>query len=425
VAPSSSPLEATTIQGRVYDENNALVNAGAQVAIRSLNPSNPFQTTVDVVNGSYVANQVPAGVLVEVTVRRAGWTPRTQVATPLPLASQTQGGNQIDFGGGNNPYFISNFPEVSSVNTVYADGKLTSTVRFSEPLDAVNQRRVEKAFSISGSDPLSGIVSIRQNSTFLSDESATAIAWDAAGTTMTFTFAGALRANKETDKNYTLTLGRDLNDDQIVDNEAKPLGMSGAIQQDTYKLAFKRSSMVLNNPATALDRWTQTHLGSANFEVAKDDVAPKLTSVSAMNITIGNTESKRFVLTFSEPMRVYPVATGGSTTLAQRANYVFYLSSDNVAGVSTSGAATSVDTPNQVSLNTLLTFSNTSGATIDYSTREPNVVYVTVPSTFIPTNAKQFKVRVQNVEDPAGNVISSAGEVATDKTADNVKSGTF
>src|SRR5689334_22680927 len=61
VVPSApSGLAATTMSGKVHDEEGAPV-AAAKVRIRSLNPSAPFDSTVDVVQGAYVVNGVPSG----------------------------------------------------------------------------------------------------------------------------------------------------------------------------------------------------------------------------------------------------------------------------------------------------------------------------------------------------------------------------
>jgi hypothetical protein len=60
---------------------------------------------------------------------------------------------------------------------------------------------------------------------------------------------------------------------------------------------------------------------------------------------------------------------------------------------------------------------------VSFSTTDPKVVYVTVDRALVPTDAKFFKVRVDNVEDPARNVIATGNENAADQTADNIKMG--
>jgi hypothetical protein len=62
---------------------------------------------------------------------------------------------------------------------------------------------------------------------------------------------------------------------------------------------------------------------------------------------------------------------------------------------------------------------------VSFSDTDPKVVSVIVPRSVIPTTAKFAKVRLDNVQDPAGNSISLAGANAADKTADNIKAGSL
>jgi hypothetical protein len=365
--PSKSPLEATTVQGKVYDETGALVNTGAKIMIKSLNPSNPFETTVDVVNGNYVANNVPSGVLVEITAMRDGWTSRTKVENLLPLASVTAGGNQVNFGGtigsstNEDPYFISKYPEVISTEPVdeadLADStQFTYKLTLSEALDATNQRRFAQAIRVwpvnfnavtattgrvagtSNVDQatatgltrdasLTNVVNVdtgagfyvsqaatsytlQEGSSFNTDSNLATVTWDASGKVATFSFKAPLKASSAGKANYAVGLLSNGESERIVDANGDQLGLSPALsgnypaQGTTIADAFKKPTLpTLGNGLDAAGRLAATHNTVARFSVAEDDTAPVLQSVA---VTGGNV----ITLTFSEPL----IAFGGTGT---------------------------------------------------------------------------------------------------------------
>lgn len=356
--PSASTLAPTTVQGKVYDETGALVNTGAKIMIKSLNPSNPFETNVDVVNGNYVANNVPSGVLVEITASRDGYTSRTKVENLLPLASVTAGGNQVNFGGplvsGNgqeDPYFISKYPEVTSTEPVdetdLADPtQLTYKLTLSEALDATNQRRFAQAIRIwpnntaaagttapvggvggnngvagltiesaAGDTPAAATYSVQEGSSFNSDSNLATVTWDAAGKVATLTFKAPLKASSASKANYIVGLVSAGAGERIVDGNGDQLGANGNLT--TYPGAgliadaFKKATLPTLSFGTGvgavvasdLNRLAATHNSVVRFNVAEDDTAPVFQSVA---VTGGNV----ITLTFSEPL----VAFGGTGT---------------------------------------------------------------------------------------------------------------
>lgn len=362
-APAATPSQAmlgnTTVRGTVFDESGARVST-ANVRIRSLNPSNPFDTTVTVAAGSYVANEVPAGVAVEITVSREGWTSRSRVETLVPLGQGGGERNIVNFGGPTadvvDPegpaYFISDYPEISSVEPADAatnvdPSKVSVRLTLSEALDATNQRRFAEAIRVfpvlnaaSASGQATGLLeaaqaataataftptagaaagvaySISRSSTFLGEEATQAtVTWDSTGTVATLTFNAPLLADDDRNLRYAIALVD--NGEEVQDRTGKQLGTdeTGVLNTDpgTNELvyfAFREPNLALptgtSAPGDANSRWRLTHENFSWFEVAEDDTEPTLTGVSVSKLT----DRTRISFTFSEPMAAY----GGSGT---------------------------------------------------------------------------------------------------------------
>jgi hypothetical protein len=423
-------VRIATLRGKVYDEAGATVS-GAKVKIRSLSTSTPFETTVDVTGGSYVANGVPAGAQIEITASKDGWTSRTRVES---LLDSTGDANIVNFGGALNeqvdpesaPYFISDYPEVVSASATRTDAKLTYVVRLSEPLDQDNRRRFENAFSVTAPDGEGGIVTLRKDSAFLDDRVLAKMTWDATGAILTYEFEAPLLARTTDETRYTLTLSRAEGESIIEDASGHRLGFIETPGGSTYARAFKLSAPGAPADSSATARWTAAHTGSASFTVPEDDTKPTLVSVSGNAIQSGG-DKFRFSLTFSEPMQVYPGApVGAAASALVLNNYLFALSEDDLNGIDMDGTPITVANALQaqaaMDAESVFNF-DAAGATVTHSTTDAKVVHVTVNRDLVPTAAKFFKVRVENVQDPADNIIATGNEVAADNTADNIKMG--
>lgn len=94
VRQGGQPLCTTAVAGDVYDVAGKRLS-GVRVRVFSLNPSNPFDATVEAPTGRYVVRQVPPGVELEVTASAPGFSSRTRRVTLLPV----QGGTYVHFGG--------------------------------------------------------------------------------------------------------------------------------------------------------------------------------------------------------------------------------------------------------------------------------------------------------------------------------------
>ena len=432
-APVESPssLEATTVRGKVYDEEGAVVS-DAKVRIRSLSSAQPFDTTVDVTGGAYVANNVPSGVNLEISVSKANWTSRSRVEALIPLGTSTTG-NIVNFGGTNTTedaegpaYFISNYPEVLSAtvtDATRAHEKAEVTVTFSEPFDQTNRNRLERALEIE----VPGGSTITRNSTFLNASETAAVSWNEDNTAMTLSFNAPLRANEDDDSTYYVRFVRAIGADVIKDTDGKDLGYNAPAAGNTYDEVFKLGDLTIGDATTGQARWAATHQAQTSFSVTKDEKEPVLTGVTTADVTIGGTLFTRFSLAFDEPMQVFPTFTGtGLTTVS---NYVFALGKTNndLDGVDMDPSTllnvnTLGDAQNALTAEDPFVFTNAQ-ATVAASTSDPKVIWFSVPKSIIPTDADKVKVRVRNVEDPAGNVVSDDNENAEDQTADNVKIG--
>lgn len=336
--PSATPLENTTIRGTVYDLDGARVDA-AKVSVKSLNPSSPFDSTVDVINGTYVVNSVPAGVQLEVTATKDGWTSRSRVETLLPLTASDEP-NVVNFGGSDDAdsegrsYFISKYPEIAAVEpaedaTGVDPSTLTVKLTLSEALDTTNQRRFEDAIRVlpansfarqtgSATDledtATTALVagdyaySIAENSTFLGDDDTRAsVEWTEEGKVATLTFNAPLLSAEDDAAKYQVVLvtpgsvieDGDGNDFGVYNGSFG--GYAGAPAGTILGGTFKEADLAVPSGVTGVAAWLASHTVASTFEVAEDDTTPTLTGVTVTELT----GSTRITFTFNEPIAAY------------------------------------------------------------------------------------------------------------------------
>lgn len=316
--PSPSNLTPTTVTGTVYDEKGATVD-GATVEVKSLNASNPFDSTVNVTSGNYVVNNVPAGVSLQITVTKSNYTNRSRVVSLLPLSSGQA--NTIDFGSSGTvntndtsgaAYFISQYPEIDSVTPAdQATGVSPTTYSYvlhlSAPLDATNQSRFANAIRVwpandaaapSASSgvakllnsvytntagagtgqvptdyPLStnagttGIYAINEGSVFGNSDTTANVSWDSTGQTATLTFKAPLITSNSTTPRYQVGLALKANATPIEDTNSKILGakdssapgnISTSTSDQLVLYAFKSPSL-----AVAFSTTTDSRINAA------------------------------------------------------------------------------------------------------------------------------------------------------------------
>jgi hypothetical protein len=128
------------------------------ITVTSQNASVPFSTTVTTSQGRYVVANAPADTLLQVTTTKAGYSTRVQYFT---VASNSTGTQVLNFGKDlnnandqvGNPYFITNYPEITSVSP--ADGasgvdptKVNVVVTLSAALDSDSKNRFVRALRL-------------------------------------------------------------------------------------------------------------------------------------------------------------------------------------------------------------------------------------------------------------------------------------
>lgn len=452
-ASPSEPLPTgakATLRGKVYDEAGKPVD-GARIRVKSLNPSAPYESLVDVLQGSYVSNQVPAGVLLEITAMKDGWTQRSRVET----LTGTSADAEVNFGGGN-AEFISDFPEIAAIEPAYdaemAAGKFLYKLTLSEPLTELSKRRLETALRLvpanaaaapggtpaglsagedvygADQDLAAASYTIKKGSMFGEDSSKVAkITWSSDGLVASFEFDAPLQASQDGEAQYQVALLSE--GAKIEDNAGKQLGTDANGSMTVYPASGKLIMGAFKAPALALktiagltanspeERWAATHLNAGRFKLAKDDVAAKLEGVSV----VGFTDKTRIVLRFNEPMAAFngTVAGYSDASLLDLSKYTFALGESTAAleGVKLDGTpeatvdATTVATYGaSAERKQEFRFTNSGAVKAALSVNPLNAkeVFLTInTANFFSNEAAAIKARVAGLADPAGKAITS------------------
>ncbi len=150
-----SVVEKTTFNGKVYDDTNAPLD-GVKVMAKSLNSSVAYEVETTTAGGTFAFNNAPAGIQLEITASRPGYTTRRRVEV---LKSNKQGdpdANRYDFGTddsgnsfGTEFNALSDRPEVTNVTPGRNASGISPTtsfvLKFSEPMD---RQTVVDAFEV-------------------------------------------------------------------------------------------------------------------------------------------------------------------------------------------------------------------------------------------------------------------------------------
>ncbi len=489
-APSGAPASATpnagdpvtakpvVVSGMVYDEKGAAVE-GALVTIRSLNTAAKYEATATTSAGSWVVNNVPEGVNVEVVATKAGWTSRKRVGSFQANASER---NTVNFGGSSNTldagaaFFISNLPEVEATEPVNKAEEqdpttLTYKLKLSEPLSETGRKRFEDAIRVFPANAAAspnlaaadledaadtGVIAveasydyvIKQGTTFLGDSTTSAtVTWNEAKTEATLAFKAPLIANESTAAKYQVGLvASTASSPEIEDLQGEQLGTSDAGSLSAYPAAgnlirnvFKEIDLALEAaPASAADRWNATHDSVATFKTKKDVTVPKLEGV-AMSTVNGDS---RIELTFSEPMTAYDDTDGYShPELIDLTNYSFAVGEKaSDLTLTLEGEASAPD----INPGTEAVFGDdeaddeeefrivdedgtpnngqtqTGDIAIEVDPRNAKVVWITIEGRedWIDSDMGAIKARVEGVGDPAGNAITDSNADKTNVIGD-------
>lgn len=334
--------KTVVLSGTVYDESGAPVDGGT-VSVNSLDANVTYHGTATTNQGSYVVNDLPEGVNVEIIATKANWTSRRRVGSFQAAATVR---NEIDFGGpladtgSAAAYFISKYPEVVKTDPAYNasnvdPGKLSYKLTLSEALDETNRHRFENALRVfpanqqaapSGAfkdlqdlndtthdynpdDTSQWAYDIKSGSIFLNETATRAtVSWDSTNTVATLTFNAPLISNKDDLAKYQVGLVTD--GTVIVDPFNHQLGTDKANSFTAYpasgnliRNAFLPNTLTISGtPANGAARWAATHQSVSVFNVTQDQKDPVLQKV-VYTRSLGN--DSRFELTFDEPMAAF------------------------------------------------------------------------------------------------------------------------
>lgn len=297
--PSPSPsqpilqLPTTVVAGMVRDEDGKPID-GVTVKVNSLELTYPFTTSTTAFDGSYVINNMPVGVNVEVITSKDGCTSRRRVGSFQATAGQR---NEFDFGhpDANDvgaPYFISRYLEIVKA-TFERPSDYHFRLQLSEPLDDQNRRRFEEAVQVlpankdaTGVDPFIGnfvetrapdgtVIGGRQGvirKGTVSGSKRVTTSWNDGGTEMTMNIPAAL-IRRIAKGRYQLLLVSPASGERIVDKDDRALGLSDAGSwtdkipaNQLIRATFLRPDLTVSSQqATPAGRWSTTHTDALEF----------------------------------------------------------------------------------------------------------------------------------------------------------------
>lgn len=294
--------------------------------------------------------------------------------------------------------------------------------------------------------------------------------WSSDGKTLTYAFDAPLTRARKAVAAYHVGLVRGADQTAIEDQDGDPLGTNrhgdpgGAppLAGNLLRNVFREEVLSIadedgNGTITAAERWTSTHDTVVTLELPPDDAPPKPTAVKVVPDVAG---SFRIEITFSEPMAVFNGKVDGRAAGSLDGdrdrdsfvddanflrNYTFVLggAAGEAAGVTMDGfdAGEDLDPDPRVSSTfgiagdrkeefafslAALAFSrriesaSTGEIVVDVAEDDPRIVRLTIKgrANWLDAGAKELRVRVEGVADPAGQAITSAAaDAATVTTA--------
>lgn len=298
--PSATPslpilqTPTTIVAGLVLDEEGRPID-GARIEVNSLSSGAPYTGSAIAYDGSWVINNIPTGLDVELIASKDGWTTRRRVGAFQINPGQR---NEVDFGhpDAGNPgaaYFLSRHTEVTQV-TLERSSDVRLHLHLSEPLDDQNRRRFEDAVRVlpankeaAGGKPLLGDFTrerapdgfvldgkdgvIRKNT--LSGSKRITAGWNADNTELTLEIPSALLPRRSGAR-YQVLLASPSGSERIVDKDQSELGLTDAGTWagpiplgQLIRAPFLRPDLVISQqPSSGPARWTTTHADAVAIE---------------------------------------------------------------------------------------------------------------------------------------------------------------
>ncbi len=223
-----SVVERTTFNGKAFDDTEAPLD-GVTVTAKSLNSTLPFEATTTTAGGAYAFNNAPAGVQIEISASKPGFTTRRRVEVLKSNKDGDPNANKYDFGAGSGSNgtlanALSDKPEVVAVtpgrNASGVSPNTSFVLKFSEPMDraTVVDSFLVRAFtteqlSVDNQNTVNGSNSIADpTGTSIWDKAAFNVSWNSDDSEATFTFKEerALPTDKDSDKvpDYAVTFSK-------------------------------------------------------------------------------------------------------------------------------------------------------------------------------------------------------------------------
>lgn len=322
-----SVVEKTTFNGKVLDDTESPLD-GVKVVAKSLNNNVSYTAETTTVGGTYAFNNAPAGVQIEITASREGYTTRRRVEV---LKSNKQGdpdANRYDFGtDASNTAFgisdnaLSDKPEVVSVvpgrNASGVEAGTSFVLTFSEPMDRstvvdnfeLRTYTSEKLSADTSVDTYTLVGSHTIDSTTgtrIWDKSAFNVTWNNDDTEATFTFLSERKLPTDTDS------------DKIPDYQVSLERQDKNIRD---KSGISRNSNYFKLTEGGFER-------TYKFSINTDEVEPGVVSLTAATAENSGSASNgdSIKIRFTERMALYTLGPiiaggmGGNTTQAAAAN---------------------------------------------------------------------------------------------------------
>lgn len=414
----------TSFNGKVFDDEHTPLD-GVRITARSLSDNVSFEETKYTSDGSYLFNNAPVGVQIEITASKDGHVTRHRVEVLKSNNTLDPSINRFDFGtGGGASSFgvdynaISDKPEVIAVipepdaTDVYPNGgsdpenSFVLKLTFSEPMDTDTVKYNIAIYSFNQttlSVDTSGSATFEGNGnlnlvagTPIWDQKAFNISWNGDQTEATFKFKEGL--GLPTDRiasrvpTYRVVLDHD--DGWIKDE----LGITRGEGEKKFKLT------------------DDDFEASYTFSVRSDKEQPSLDSLNIETWESGGYSGDAIEVRFNESMIFYTLGPtiaggmGGNVSQAAAANNSLS-ASDAAANYSitvTRAGETILDDVTWASLGGSVIFDANDSSHKTVLLKPPTA------STDLFKPGDEITVKVANtVVDPAGNAISSSGSTAT------------
>ena len=379
VSPSAVPQNGTTVRIYVMDDNSNYIDGATVIAELLVTGAGTFANgtltdTVTASNGNAVFNGVPAGVQIQYTVSKTGYTTRTLVYSAVTGTNDIAYGNSgiyNAYGGAN--YALSDSPEVTAIEPGYNTTGVSPTASFKLTFsEDVDQTSVEDGFLIETNTdqttPFTVGATFGNKGTDVYDRNSHDIYWN-----------GYNEVTFSPKSGYPLPTDKDSNKVPQYRVTWKNTSSPFRDRAGTYAKA-------ISNPGTSYEtgpfRVTSTWKGSVPFTVCTDTTASKVDSITVSS-------SNTIKIRFNEPMALYPLGATGNfyhSNLFNGSTYEVSISNDGV---------------------TYNTISNAIGtALMDGADTTDKTIKLTTNFSLSSYSNKTLKVKIiLPLSDPAGNEI--------------------